>query len=95
MADRRPRRGASPNGRRHAKPSSRNAKRHDGETIARAELRTMREIIVVLVQAITDLFDCLPKDVYATEKIVRIEATLARVQQTLAERQRHWASDVN
>ena len=49
----------------------------------------MREIIVVLVQTITDLFDCLPKDVYATEKIVRIEATLARVQQTLAERQRH------
>ena len=55
----------------------------------------MREIIVVLVQTITDLFDCLPKDVYATEKIVRIEATLARVQQTLAERQRHWASDAD
>ena len=37
MANRRPpRRGASPDGRRRAKPSRRNAKRPDGETIARA-----------------------------------------------------------
>ena len=43
--------GASPKGRRRAKPSRRNAKRPDGETIARAELRIMREIIVVLVQS--------------------------------------------
>ena len=93
MASRGPRRGASPKGRRCAKPSRRNAKRPDGETIARAELRIMREIIVVLVQAITDLFDCLPKDIYATEKVMRFEATLARVQQELAERR--WASDAD
>ena len=47
------------------------------------------------MQAISDLFDCLPNDIYATEKVMRIEATLARVQQELAERRRRWASDAD
>ena len=38
----------------------------------------MREIIVVLVQAITDLFDCLPKDMYATEKVMRMTRRLRK-----------------
>jgi hypothetical protein len=88
-------RGASPKRRRRAKPSGRNAKRPSGETIARAELRIMREIIVVLVQAITDLFACLPKESYATEKVMRIEATLARLREALAERRQRWASESN
>ena len=88
-------RAIGPNGRRRAKPSKRNTKRADGETIARAELRIMREIIVVLVQAITDLFACLPKESYATEKVMRIEATLARLREALAERRQRWASESN
>ena len=94
MADRRPRRGASPNGRRHADPSRRNAKcpRRRNDCALRIE-NNARDLF--LVQAITDLFDCQPKDIYATEKIMHIEATLARVQQTLAERRRHWASDAD
>jgi hypothetical protein len=59
----------------------------------RAELKMMREIIVVLVQAITDLFACLPKDLYAAEKVTRIEATLANVHRVRAERRRRWASE--
>ena len=93
MANRRPRRRASPNVRRRAKASRRNTTRPDDETMARAELKMMREIIVVLVQAITDLFACLPKDLYATEKVTRIEATLTKVNQALAERRQHWAAD--
>jgi hypothetical protein len=93
MANRKPRRGASPGIGRRAKPSRRDAARADGEMIARAELEMMREIIVVLVQAITDLFACLPKDTYATEKITRIEETLAKVRRVLAERQQRWAAE--
>ena len=93
MANRRPRRGASPGDERRA--SSRNAKRLDREMIARAELKMMREIVVVLVQAINDLFDCVPKDSYAAEKIMRIEATLAKVQKALAERRQHWETENN
>jgi hypothetical protein len=94
MAIRRPRRGASPNGRRRAKsPSTR--KRPSGEGLLRAELTIMREIIVVLVRAITDLFDCLPKESFETEKVARIEATLANVHRALGERQRRWATEDN
>jgi len=61
--------------------------------IARAELKIMREIITVLVQAINDLFACLPKDLYDSEKITRIEGTLAKVQEALAERRQRWATE--
>jgi hypothetical protein len=93
MANRKPRRGASPGIGRRVKPSRQNATRADGEMIARAELAMMREIIVVLVQAITDLFACLPRHTYATEKITRIEQTLAKVHRALAERRQRWATE--
>jgi hypothetical protein len=88
----RPRRSASPKGRRRSKTSRRNA-RPTGETIAGAELKMMRELIVILIHAITDLFACLPKELYATEKVTRVEATLAKVHGALAERQQRWASE--
>ena len=53
----------------------------------------MREIVVVLVQAITDLFDCLPKDLYQGEKVSRIEGTLAGVHALLAKRRKKWEAD--
>ena len=37
----------------------------------------MRELVIILVQAITDLFNCVPKDSRGTERALRIEATLA------------------
>src|SRR5262249_11296117 len=55
--------------------------------------KIMRDIIVVLVQAITDLFDCLPKELYATDKVTRIEEKQAHVHSGLAERQRHWVTE--
>jgi hypothetical protein len=53
----------------------------------------LRGIVVVLVQAITDLFASLPKDLYAAEKVERIEARLARMNAALAERRQRWAID--
>jgi hypothetical protein len=93
MVSRRSRSGGSLGDERRVKASSRNAKRPDSEMIARAELKIMREIVVVLVQAINDLFDCIPKDSYATEKIKRIEATLGKVQKALVERRQHWETE--
>jgi hypothetical protein len=93
MANRRSRSGGTLGDERRVKASSRNAKRPDSEMIARAELKIMREIVVVLVQAINDLFDCIPKDSYAAEKIRRIEATLGEVQKALVERRQHWETE--
>jgi hypothetical protein len=45
------------------------------------------------VQAITDLFECLPRVLYAREKVTRIEATLAKVHTALAERRQTWAGE--
>jgi hypothetical protein len=39
----------------------------------RAELKMMRETLPVLVQAVTDLLACLPRDSYPTERIANIE----------------------
>ena len=51
----------------------------------------MRELVIILVQAITDLFNCVPKDSRGTERALRIEATLAELRGTLAERQKRGA----
>ena len=66
-------------------------KRPNGEIAARAELRVMRELVVILVQAITDLLACFPSKSRRKEQIRRIEATLAKLQRILAERQKSWA----
>jgi hypothetical protein len=89
MKNRKPRR-VAPSTTRRAKSSRRNATNSGGEMLLRAEVNIMREIVVVLVQALTDLFECLPKDLYADEKITRIEATLAGVRVALAERRQEW-----
>jgi len=93
MPIRKTRRAASPNGRRRVKSPKRRAPPSRREIVLRAELNTMREIVVVLVQAITDLFDCLPKDLYQGEKVSRIETTLAGVHALLAKRRKKWEAD--
>jgi hypothetical protein len=60
---------------------------------ARLELWTMREIVVILVQANTDLLASVPKDSRNTKQIARIEATLAKLRGMLAERRKEWASE--
>jgi hypothetical protein len=69
--------------------------RLNGEVLARAELKMMRETVVVLVQAITDLFASLPKDLYAIQRVARIEARLAKLNAAIAERRQRWATDYN
>ena len=93
MPSRRTRRAASPNGRRRVKSLKRRAPPSRREIVLRAELKAMREIVVVLVQAITDLFDCLPKDLYQGEKVSRIEGTLAGVHGLLAKRRKKWEAE--
>jgi hypothetical protein len=95
MIDRRRRVGASANNDVRSAHKRKVRKRSNGEIAARAELRMTRELIVVLVQAITDLLACLPKDSRNSEQVVRIEATLDKLQGTLAERKKSWASDVS
>jgi hypothetical protein len=46
------------------------ARRPNGETLLRAELTIMREIIVVLVRAITNLFDCLPRSLSKPKRLL-------------------------
>jgi hypothetical protein len=93
MADRR-RRASAP-----STKGSRTAHRHkvtkrpDGETAERAELRMMRELVVVLVQTISDLFNCLPKDVHKIEQVARVNAALAKLLGTLDKTRQRWASD--
>jgi hypothetical protein len=91
MTNRRPRRGVSSSVARRTKVATRNAS--NGESMARAELKMMREVVVVLVQAIADLFASLPKDLYATEKVARIETKLAEINASLAERRQRWATE--
>ena len=68
-------------------------KRPDSDIAARAELRTMREIVVILVQANIDLLASVPKDSRNTKQVARIEATLAKLHGMLAERQKRWARE--
>ena len=68
-------------------------KRPNSDIAARLELWTMREIVVILVQANTDLLASVPKDSRNTKQIARIEATLAKLRGMLAERRKSWARD--
>jgi hypothetical protein len=70
----------APSTARRVKSSTRNATSSSSEMLLRAEVNVMREIVVILVQALTDLFECLPKDLYADEK----------VRTALAERRQEW-----
>jgi hypothetical protein len=89
MTSRKPGR-VAPSTARRAKSSRRNATSSGSEMLLRAEVNIMREIVVVLVQALTDLFECLPKDLYADEKVTRVEATLVGVRIALADRRQEW-----
>jgi hypothetical protein len=89
MKTRKPGRRA-PSTARRVKSSTRNATSSSSEMLLRAEVNVMREIVVILVQALTDLFECLPKDLYADEKVTRVEATLVGVRRALAERRQEW-----
>jgi hypothetical protein len=67
----------------------------DRELVDRAELKMMRETLIVLVQAITDLLACLPKDSYPIQRIARIEASLAEVKDILARQRQRRAREEN
>jgi hypothetical protein len=53
----------------------------------------MREVVAILVQAITDLAAVLPKDKYAARQVIRVEGALARMRDVLADRQRRWSTE--
>jgi hypothetical protein len=74
-------------------PGDKVKKRPNSDIAARLELWTMREIVVILVQAITDLLARFPQDSRNAEQVAHIEATLAKLHGTLAERQKEWASE--
>ena len=74
-------------------PGRKVKKRPNSDIAARLELWTMREIVVILVQANTDLLASVPKDSHNTKQIACIEATLAKLRGMLAERQKEWASE--
>jgi hypothetical protein len=98
MANRRPRKRAAPNDRgsrgdHRVAPLGRKAKRPHGESDAHAELNVMREVVAILVQAITDLAAVLPKDKYAARQVIRVEGALARMRDVLADRQRRWSTE--
>jgi hypothetical protein len=92
MADRRRARASSNNGGRNT-PRSKVKKRLDGDIAARVELRTMREIVVILVQANTDLLASVPRHSRNTKQVARIEATLAKLHGMLAERRKSWVRE--
>jgi hypothetical protein len=92
MADR-GRAGASWETRGRTAPRRKVEKRPDSDIAARVELRTMREIVLILVQAITNLLASVPKDSRNTKQVARIEATLAKLQGMLAERRKSWARE--
>ena len=68
-------------------------RRPNSDIAARAELWTMREIVVILVQAITDLLARFPQDSRNAEQVAHIEATLAKLHGTLAKRLKRWVSE--